>query len=371
MNDKRFRVLIVDDSEINRAILKEILRADYDVLEAEGGQQAIDILKEKSNNISLVLLDVLMPAVDGFDVLEFMGNNSIIVDVPVIMLSTESSADFMERAFDMGAVDYVSRPFDPTIVHLRVKNTITLFAKKRILVDIVAGQVYEKEKYNRLVTSVLGNIAEFRTGENSAHVIRVNLITELLLRELMKKTDCYHLTMSRVRRISIASSLHDIGKIAIPEEILNKPDKLTPEEFEIVKTHSEIGASMIKSIYFSDDEPLLKTAYEICRWHHERYDGSGYPDGLSGADIPISAQVAAIADVYDVLTSKRCYKKAYSHKKAIKMICDGECGCFNPILLKCLLDIEGKLKELLKNNVLMLDGKYELQSLVEDITDSE
>ncbi|MGN0682226.1 MAG: HD domain-containing phosphohydrolase [Oscillospiraceae bacterium] len=371
MSEKRFTVLIVDDSEINRAILKEILRADYDVLEAEGGEQAIDILKEKSDEIALVMLDVLMPAVDGYDVLEFMGDNSIIVDVPVIMLSTESSTDFMARAFDMGAVDYVSRPFDPTIVQLRVKNTITLFAKKRILVDIVAGQVYEKEKYNRLVTSILSNIVEFRTGENSAHVIRVNLITELLLRELMKKTDSYRLTMSCIRRISVASSLHDIGKIKIPEEILNKPDKLTAEEFEVIKTHSEIGASMIKSIAPSENEPLLETACEICRWHHERYDGSGYPDGLRGDDIPISAQVAAIADVYDVLTSERCYKKAYTHKKAIKMICDGECGSFNPLLLQCLLDIEGKLKELLQNNVLMLDGKYELQSLVEEITDCE
>ncbi|MGN0701130.1 MAG: HD-GYP domain-containing protein [Oscillospiraceae bacterium] len=237
--------------------------------------------------------------------------------------------------------------------------------------DTVAGQIYEKEKNNRLMVSILSHIVEFRNGESGSHVVHINLITEMLLHQLVKKTDKYHLSMADIRLICTASSLHDIGKIAIPDEVLNKPGRFTPEEYEIMKTHSEIGASMIKNLADFQDEPLLKASYEICRWHHERYDGKGYPDGLCGDDIPISAQIVSIADVYDALTSERCYKKAYSHEKAIEMICGGECGCFNPLLLQCLLDISKKLKNDLQNNILGLDSRRELQNLTDEILNND
>ena len=367
MPAKKYKILIVDDSEINRELLTEILGHEYDVVEAEGGEAALDILKKSASEIALVLLDVVMPEMDGFEVLDTMNRSGIIEEVPVIMISAESSTDFITRAYDLGAADYVGRPFEAAVVQRRVKNTITLYAKQRRLVDIVANQIFEKEKNNKLMVAILSHIVEFRNGESGSHVVHINIITELLLHQLVKKTKKYNISMSDIKLISTASSLHDIGKIAIPDEILNKPGRFTPEEFAIMKTHSEIGASMLENLTDFKNEPLLKASYEICRWHHERYDGKGYPDGLKGDEIPISAQVVSIADVYDALTSERCYKKAYTHEKAIEMICGGECGTFNPILLECLMDISEMLKNDLQNNVQSMQYKRELQNLTDEI----
>lgn len=367
MPEKNYKILIVDDSEQNRVLLTEILGCEYDVVEADGGEIAIEILKKSANEIALVLLDLVMPGMDGFDVLDAMNRYGIIDEVPVIMISAESSTDFITRAYDMGAADYVGRPVEPAVVQRRVKNTIALYAKQRRLVDIVANQIFEKEKNNKLMVAILSHIVEFRNGESGSHVVHINIITELLLHRLIKKTKKYKLSMSDIKLISTASSLHDIGKVAIPDEILNKPGKLTPKEFAVMKTHSEVGASMLKHLTDFKDEPLLKASYEICRWHHERYDGKGYPDGLKGDEIPISAQVVSIADVYDALTSERCYKKAYSHEKAIEMICTGECGTFNPILLECLTDISESLKNDLRGNGQSLQYKRELQNLTDEI----
>lgn len=336
---RKYKVLIVDDSDTNRTILAEILKDEYDIIEADSGVSAISMLCKESNEIALVLLDVVMPEMDGFEVLENMNRLGLMDDLPVIMISAESSHGFITKAYDFGAADYVSRPFESTVVQRRVKNTITLYAKQRRLVEIVTNQVYEKEKNSSLMISILSYIVEFRNGESGSHVIHINIITELLLKQLMKKTRKYGLSRTDIRLISTASSLHDIGKIAIPDEILNKPGRFTPKEYEIMKTHSEIGASMLKNLTEYQNEPLMKASYEICRWHHERYDGKGYPDGLKGDEVPISAQIVSIADVYDAFTSERCYKKAYSHEKAIEMICGGECGLFNPLLIECLLDI--------------------------------
>lgn len=364
---KNYKILIVDDSEINRALLAEILGSEYNVVEAESGEAALDILKKSASEIALVLLDVVMPGIDGFEVLDAMNRYGIIEEVPVIMISAESSTDFITRAYDMGAADYVGRPFEAAVVQRRVKNTITLYAKQRRLVDIVANQIFEKEKNNKLMVAILSHIVEFRNGESGSHVVHINIITELLLHQLVKKTKKYNISMSDIKLISTASSLHDIGKIAIPDEILNKPGRFTPEEFAIMKTHSEIGASMLENLTDFKDEPLLKASYEICRWHHERYDGKGYPDGLKGDEIPISAQVVSIADVYDALTSERCYKKAYSHEKAIEMICGGECGTFNPLILECLMDISESLKNDLQSNVQSMQYKREFQSITDEI----
>ena len=342
---ERLLILIADDSQSNRELLTEMLKDGYDIVEAEDGEKAIEQLHEYGKGISLVLLDLLMPVMDGFDVLAYMGTNKWLEDIPVIMISSEDSTPYVKRAYELGATDYIGRPFDENIVYRRVQNTIKLYAKQRRLATLVTNQIYEKEKNNQMMISILSQIVEFRNGESGLHVMRINMITGMLLERLVAKTDKYPLSWAERSMITMASSLHDIGKIGIPEEILNKPGRLTKEEFEIMKQHSAIGADMLRSLKRYQNEELVKIAYEICRWHHERYDGRGYPDGLKGEEIPISAQVVSLADVYDALVSERVYKKAFSSEKALEMIQNGECGSFNPLLLECLVEIRDRVKE--------------------------
>ncbi len=338
-------ILIVDDSALNRMVLIEILgKENYTFLEAENGQQAVELL-DCHPEVDLLLLDITMPEIDGFGVLEAMNQYHWIEETPVIMISAEDSYTFVERAYDLGASDYITRPFDARVVCRRVSNTLMLYAKQKRLVQMVAEQVYEKEKVSNTMISILSHIVEFRNNESGLHVVHIRTITELLLRRLRKKTDRYPLTEADISLISTASALHDIGKINIPEQILNKPGRLTKEEFEIVKTHSAVGEHMLRQIPFNQNEPLVKIAREICRWHHERWDGRGYPDGLKGDEIPISAQVVSLADVYDALTSERCYKAAFDHDTALNMIVNGECGAFNPLLLECLMDGADQIKQ--------------------------
>ena len=344
-NASRYRILIVDDSEMNRMILSEMLKGEFEILEAENGSACLDMLNRYETKISLILLDIVMPGMDGFGVLEYMNRNNLIKDIPVIMISGEDSGEVIKRAYEMGVSDYIKRPFDMEVVHRRVLNTIKLYAKQRRLVAMVTNQVFEKEKNSRMLISVLSEIVEFRNGESGTHVLNINTLTTMILEQLAKKTDKYHLSWSNRMLISTASSLHDIGKIGIDEKILNKPGRLTPEERKIMEKHTVIGADMLANLPMYEDEPLMKVAYQICRWHHERYDGKGYPDGLKGEEIPISAQVVALADVYDALTSERVYKKAYSHEEAVQMICNGECGTFNPLLLECLCEIQDHIKK--------------------------
>ena len=342
------QILIVDDSEINREILKEILKEDYRILEAANGEKCLEQLERYGTGISLVLLDIVMPEMDGFEVLAAMNQNHWIEDIPVIMISSEDSDSYIRRAYEMGVSDYISRPFDAKIVYQRVLNMIKLYAKQRRLIRLVTRQIYEKERNNRMLIGILSQIVEFRNGESGLHVIHINLITQLLLEQLMKKTGKYQLSWEDRLLIVTASALHDIGKVGIDEKILNKPGKLTKEEFEIMKTHTLIGAQMLDNLDIYRNEKLLKFAYEICRWHHERYDGKGYPDGLVGEEIPISAQVVSLADVYDALVSERVYKKAFSHEKALEMIRNGECGTFNPLLLQCMTEAQNKLKTMME-----------------------
>ena len=344
-NASSYRILIVDDSEMNRMILSEMLKGEFEILEAENGSACLDMLSRYEMKISLILLDIVMPGMDGFGVLEYMNRNNLIKDIPVIMISGEDSGEVIKRAYEMGVSDYIKRPFDMEVVHRRVLNTIKLYAKQRRLVAMVMNQVFEKEKNSRMLISVLSEIVEFRNGESGMHVLNINILTTMILEQLVKKTDKYHLSWSNRMLISTASSLHDIGKIGIDEKILNKPGRLTPEERKIMEKHTVIGADMLANLQMYEDEPLMKVAYQICRWHHERYDGKGYPDGLKGEEIPISAQVVALADVYDALTSERVYKKAYSHEEAVQMICNGECGTFNPLLLECLCEIQDPIKK--------------------------
>ena len=343
--DYKETILIVDDSALNRMVLMEILgKENYTFLEAENGQQAVELLGWHPE-VDLLLLDITMPEIDGFGVLEAMNQYHWIEETPVIMISAEDGYTFVERAYDLGASDYITRPFDARVVCRRVSNTLMLYAKQKRLVQMVAEQVYEKEKVSNTMISILSHIVEFRNNESGLHVVHIRTITELLLRRLRKKTDRYPLTEADISLISTASALHDIGKINIPEQILNKPGRLTKEEFEIVKTHSAVGEHMLRQIPFNQNEPLVKIAREICRWHHERWDGRGYPDGLKGDEIPISAQVVSLADVYDALTSERCYKAAFDHETALNMIVNGECGAFNPLLLECLMDGADQIKQ--------------------------
>ncbi len=336
-------ILITDDSEMNRAILAEMLGDKYHIIEAEDGRAAIDII-EKNKDIDLLLLDINMPEVDGFTVLQTMNEKHWIDKIPVVMISSESSVSIVEKAYDLGATDYISRPFDMAIVRRRVENTIMLYIKQKRLQYMVEEQIRRNEENKTMLIDILSHIVEFRNGESGKHVINIRTATNLLLRQLAKHTDKYKLTAADISQISTASALHDIGKISIPEEILNKPGRLTNEEFDIMKTHTVIGADILKRLPAYETSDFVKLAHDICRWHHERYDGHGYPDGLKGDEIPIAAQVVALADVYDALTSERCYKKAYDHDTAIRMILNGECGVFSPVLMECLEKVGDRLR---------------------------
>ena len=338
-------ILLVDDAMMNRMVLTGILGEDYHILEAGNGERCLELLRANAGQIALVLLDINMPVMDGFEVLRTMNTNHTIEDVPVIMISSDDSEEAIRKAYELGASDYVNRPFDAKIVYRRVANTIKLYAKQRRLVQMVSDQIRAREKNTDVLVGVLSQIVEFRNGESGSHVRHIRVITETLLHRLMELTDRYDLTPEQQDNIALASALHDIGKIGIDEAILNKPGKLTAEEFAVIKTHSMLGAEMLHKTENFAEQPLLQTAYEIARWHHERWDGRGYPDGLKGDDIPISAQLVSMADVYDALTSERCYKKAFPHETAVQMITDGACGAFNPLLTQCLLDVQGELKQ--------------------------
>ncbi len=343
-------ILIVDDAAMNRAILADMLGDDYHILEADNGLEAVAALQSHGTDISLVLLDVVMPEMDGFDVLAIMNKRGWINDIPVIMVTAESQESTASRAYMLGVTDFINRPFDTVVVRRRVLNTLMLKAKQQVLVDMVEEEILERERSVGLMISILSQIVEFRNNESGLHVLHVNTMTRMLLEQVAKKTTRYNLTSRDISLITIASSLHDIGKISIPEDILNKPGRLTEQEFALMKEHSAIGADMLRNLPNYDKEPLIALAYEICRWHHERYDGRGYPDGLKGDEIPISAQVVALADVYDALTSERVYKSAIPHEEAVQMINDGQCGAFDPLLLECFNEIADELYQELKLN---------------------
>ena len=336
-------LLVVDDSEMNRVILSEMLKDQYEILEADCGEAGIARLEQHGSGISIVLLDIVMPGADGFDVLSCMSRNGWIDDIPVIMISSEDSDDSVLRAYELGASDYISRPFDKRIVRQRVSNIMRLYTKQRRLSTMLAQQFYERERESRMLVDIMGGAMELRNGESGPHVQHVRKLTEMMLEHLMRKTDRYHITSSDRATIAAASTLHDLGKLSIPDDILNKPGRLTPEEFEIMKTHTTIGADMLEGMVQYRDSALVRAARDICRWHHERYDGGGYPDGLKGEEIPISAQVVSLVDVYDALTSDRVYKKAFPHEKAMHMILNGECGAFNPLLIDCLIDLQDRI----------------------------
>lgn len=347
--DSKPKILVVDDLELNRLLLSDMLMDHYDILEAENGLKAIQILKENWSVISLVLLDYLMPKMNGFEVLKTMRSRGWLDFIPVIMITAETNDTFVDEAYDLGVMDFISRPFDVSIVNHRVNNAYMLSSKQKYLEEIISSQIMEKSRQSDMLVNVLSHIVEFRNGESEHHVLNVRMITQALLEELNAlKTTSY--TKEEIEMYSLASSLHDIGKISIPEEILNKPGRFTKEEFEKMKKHTTIGYEMMKALPKYQDDPLVEAATNIARWHHERYDGNGYPDHLKGSEIPIYTQVTALADVYDALVTKRVYKNAYSHEKALSMILNGECGVFQPELLQALVNVQPIIMEKLNNH---------------------
>lgn len=369
MNEKQ-SLLIVDDSELNRELLMAILGESYTYIEAENGRRAIQILQE-GRIIDLMLLDINMPEMDGFQVLQYMQQFRLLDEVPVIMISSEESVSTMEQAYNLGITDYIRRPFNSVIVKRRVENTLKISTNQKRLMHMLTDQIHEKEENNDTMIGILSHVVEFRNSESGDHICRIRTATELLLRKLVEKTDSYPLSEAMISLIVTASALHDIGKISIPEAILNKPGKLTEEEFGIIKTHAAAGAKIIEEMSSQKEKPLLRIAWEICRWHHERWDGNGYPDGLIGESIPIGAQVVALADVYDALTSERCYKKAFEHNTAIEMILDGQCGAFNPLLLQCLQEVSLQLARAFRNEADEFLYWREAQKVSEEIFQKE
>ena len=341
-------VLIVDDSEMNRIILNEMLKDEYRILEADNGRTALDMVDRYGDELSLVLLDIIMPGMNGFEVLGELSRRTVADSLPIIMISSEDSDDVVLRAYELGASDYISRPFAARVVRRRVSNTIRLYAKQRRLTSLLSQQYNARVKNSRMLIDIMAGVMELRNGESGLHVTHIEKLTELLLGCLVHRSDQFPLDNEQRSTIAMASALHDIGKMSIDDAILNKPGRLTAEEFEIMKTHTTLGADMLLELGRQHTgNPLLEYAYQIARWHHERWDGKGYPDGLKGDAIPIAAQVVSVADVYDALTSVRVYKDAIPHQEAIQMILDGKCGQFNPLLLDCLLEVQDRIAETL------------------------
>lgn len=340
---RRQSVLIVDDSELNRKMLGQMLGSRFDIAEAASGEACLQLLEQNATGISIVLLDIHMPGIDGFTVLEEMNQKNLLEQIPVIMISSEDTVDAVRRAFDLGASDYISRPFDAKVVYQRIINTIQLYAKQRRLSAMAADLAFEKERASRMMIGILSQVVEKRNGESRDHVQRVAQLTSMLLAGLAQKTDRYPLTREMRRTIATAAALHDIGKMEICEDLLHKEGPLTEAERRTLQSHTLLGAQMLEEQPECRDDAFARTAYNICRWHHERYDGGGYPDGLQGEQIPIEAQVVGLVDVYERLVSRPVDGHARTHSEVVQMICTGVCGAFNPLLLDCLQDMEAEI----------------------------
>lgn len=358
----RNKVLIIDDAEVNREMLAGILEQEYPVLMAENGQRGIEMLEKHLREICVVLLDLIMPVMDGYAVMKTMEEKGYLKRLPVLVISGEQAVDVERRCFDCGVSDFIRKPFDNVLVMKRVKNVVDLFAYRNCLeeqvesqtktlkrqYDMICRQAEELIKRNEKITDILAEIVESRNLESGEHVKRVKAYTQILAREVMKNYPEYHLTEDEIRIIESASAVHDIGKIAIPDNILLKPGKLTDEEFECMKSHTVKGCEVLDHIKEVWDDNYKTYANAICRHHHERFDGRGYPDKLVGDEIPIAAQIVSVADVYDALISERCYKEAFTKEQAFNMIINGECGKFSPKLMECLKNVRKEMEDVVR-----------------------
>lgn len=356
----RNKILIVDDVELNREILAVALDNMYPIIEAVDGEEAINYLKNDNEEIAAVLLDLIMPKLDGFGVLSFMQENNLIEKIPVLVISGENRSDVEMKCLEIGVSDFIRKPFNSSIVRSRVKNVVELFMYKNYLENMLEKQTDNLKKQNQLlkhqameikennekIIDILGTVVEYRNLESGEHIKRVKGFTKILAEKVAEKFPEYKLTPKRIKVIVAASSLHDIGKITIKDSVLLKPGKLDKAEFEYIKTHTVRGCDILEQIDGVWDNEYAKVSREICRHHHERYDGHGYPDGLVGEAIPIEAQIVSIADVYDALVSDRVYKSAIEFEKAYNMILNGECGVFSPKLLECFTASRSKFEKL-------------------------
>ena len=340
---ERSSVLIVDDSPINREMLSDILEEEFNIYEAANGREGLEILQEHLDEIAVVLLDLMMPVMDGYGMLKQMNKKHYINAIPVIIISGETAEATVVKGYDLGAVDYISKPFNSHIVWRRVTNTIQLYNRQYNLQNKLATQIVERQKMQNIMIGILSHIVEAKNGESGLHILHINKMTQILLQTLVKRRPEYRYLAKDIDVIATASSLHDIGKMSIPDEILNKPGKLTDEEYEIMKTHPVIGYELLMQLSDYKEEKVMKYAAEICRWHHERYNGRGYPDGLEGDEIPIAAQIVSIADVYDALTIERVYKRAFSSNFEMEMSLNEDCGAFHPMLLECLMAAQDRI----------------------------
>lgn len=342
--DRKKTILIVDDIEINRAVLAEIFKDDYEIIEAGDGAAAIEIINNHLN-ISAVLLDLVMPEIDGLGVLKEMNRNGKIKNTPVFLITAENSKEMLLEGYNLGAVDVITKPFMMHFLKCRINNIVELYEHRNELEKIVAEQIERLDNFNKSMVETLATLIEFRDCESGEHVKRICGLTRIIMTEVSDKYPKYYLPKSEIDKIVTASVLHDVGKISTPDRILNKPGRLTKEEFEIMKQHTVKGCEILQKIPNIMDEEVCNYSYDICRHHHERWDGRGYPDGLRGDDISIWAQVVSIADVYDALTSERVYKEAYTHDTAMKMIKNNECGVFNPKVLNAFETAINKMKK--------------------------
>lgn len=343
---ERDTILIADDAQVNRAILHSLFENEYDLLETESGAQVLTLLRQHPNDIAVVLLDLIMPEVDGYEILEEMHRSKLINHIPVIVITAEDSSDSRIKVFELGASDVLAKPFESEVVRARVKNIIELGRYRRSLEAMVGEKSKQVRDSNAAIIDMLSSLVECRSLESGQHIRRIRFFTNILLYEVARTCQEYNLSERKIKLITEASSMHDIGKIAIPDSILNKPGKLTPAEFEIMKTHTVRGCDILCELDRLQDKEYLEYAYLICRYHHERWDGRGYPEGLKRNSIPICAQVAAIADCYDALTTDRVYKKAIPPCQAISMILNGECGAFSDRLLSCFQNVRAPFTEL-------------------------
>lgn len=334
-------ILVVDDMEVNRVILCEIFKQDYRILEAEDGAQALELIQKEKERLAIILLDIVMPNVDGFQVLETI-SETIMKKIPVILITGDPTTQPEEKGYAFEVADVIRKPFSPHVVRRRVENIINLWKHKNNLEHLVKKQTERLERKNQelretnnKIIDTLATVVEFRDSESGEHIKRIKGFTRILLNYVMKYYKEYELTEEQMEKIVEASAMHDVGKIAIPDNILLKPGKLTSDEFEVMKLHTVKGCDIIDTISFMNDKEFFQYCYEICRYHHERFDGRGYPDHLKGEEIPIAAQVVSLADVYDALVSERVYKAAYEPEEAYQMILNGECGIFSPKILEC------------------------------------
>ena len=336
---RRDTLLIVDDEEVNRAILRAQFESQYDFMEAENGEQAMMLIRQYRDCLAGILLDLVMPVKNGYEVLKEMTQCGLMTNIPVIVITSDESTENEVRAFDMGAADIIIKPFEPHVVRRRVQNAVELNRHKLHLEEMVEEQAAKLRESRDVIMDALSSVIEHRSAETGQHVLRIRMFTKVLLEEVMRCCPEYDLSRRAIGVIAETAALHDVGKIAIPDTILNKPGKLTPEEYEIMKTHTMKGCEILKGLERMGDQEYLTYAYNICRYHHERWDGSGYPDGLAGDNVPVYAQAVGIADCYDALTTDRIYRKALLPRQAATMILNGECGPFSPRLLECFKNI--------------------------------